>query len=121
MPRICGFGADGQPQPNMAPILHNVIFSLKAGTRCLLVGANGAGKTTLLKILGGKHLVPRDKVQVLKHSPFHDTFLETKGAVAYIGGAWVRDISFAGYNVPLQVSTVLSLGQIEAAGEDSSS
>ena len=104
---LCVVGADGAPLPNAAPILSNLTFSLKAGSRCLLVGSNGAGKTTLLKILAGKHLVARDKVQVLKHSPFHDTFLETSGAVAYIGGSWVRDISFAGYNVPLQVSLVL--------------
>ncbi|CAD7702735.1 unnamed protein product [Ostreobium quekettii] len=95
-------GIDGQPLLNSPPIFRDVSFSLRPGSRCLLVGPNGAGKTTLLKILGGKHLVPRDCVWVLGSSPFHDTALTSSGLLSYIGGAWVRDIAFAGYSVPLQ-------------------
>ncbi len=78
-------------------------ISLPPGSRCLLVGPNGAGKTTLLKILGGKHMVPRDAVTVLGRPPFHDTGLTSSGDLSYLGGNWVRDIAFAGYSIPLQV------------------
>ena len=65
-------------------------------------GANGAGKSTLLRVLAGKHLVPRDSVQLCGASPFHDTWLTVDGALAYIGGTWQKEVAFAGYSVPLQ-------------------
>lgn len=78
-------------------------MSLAPGSRCLLIGPNGAGKTTLLKILGGKHMVPREAVRVLGRPPFHDTELTGCGDLSYLGGNWDRDIAFAGYSIPLQV------------------
>ncbi len=79
-------------------------LSLQPGSRCLLIGANGAGKTTLLKILGGKHMVPREAVSVLQRPPFHDTQLTTCGDLSYVGGNWTHDIAFAGTSIPLTVS-----------------
>lgn len=76
-------------------------LSLQPGSRCLLVGANGAGKTTLLKIIGGKHMIPKDQVLVLGRPPFHDTVLTTSGDLSYVGGNWTRDIAFAGNSIPL--------------------
>jgi ABC-type branched-subunit amino acid transport system ATPase component len=43
-------------------------LALAPGSRCLLIGANGAGKTTLLKILGGKHMIPREQVRAVADS-----------------------------------------------------
>ena len=65
------------------------------------LGANGAGKTTLLKIMGGKHMVPREKVLILGREAFYDTSLTSSGDLSYIGGNWQRDVAFAGYNIPL--------------------
>lgn len=79
-------------------------MQLPKGSTCLLVGANGAGKTTLLKILGGKHMVPKTAVTVLGQPPFHATGISADGRLAYLGGNWDRDIAFAGYSVPLQVT-----------------
>jgi energy-coupling factor transporter ATP-binding protein EcfA2 len=76
---------------------------LQPGSRCLLIGANGAGKTTLLKIIGGKHMIPKDEVLVLGRPPFHDTPLTTSGDLSYVGGNWTRDIAFAGNSIPLTV------------------
>lgn len=58
-------GIDGAPPPGAKPLIQDFNLTLRAGHRCLLVGANGAGKTTLLKILGGKHMVDPDMVRVL--------------------------------------------------------
>lgn len=74
------------------------------GARCLLLGSNGAGKTTLLKVLGGKHMVPKEAVTVLGVPPFHNTDLTASGRLSYLGGNWERDIAFAGYSIPMQVS-----------------
>ena len=78
-------------------------LKLQPGSRCLLIGANGAGKTTLLKILGGKHMIPKNEVLVLGRPPFHDTVLTTSGNLSYVGGNWTRDIAFAGNSIPLTV------------------
>merc|ERR1711865_5465 len=82
-------------------VINGMKMALGPGECCLLLGANGAGKTTLLKVLGGKHMIPRDAVTVLGCPPFHTTGLERTGDLSYIGGAWVRDVAFAGNNVPL--------------------
>ncbi|BBN14360.1 CCR4-NOT complex subunit CAF16 [Marchantia polymorpha subsp. ruderalis] len=96
-------GIDGHPPPGAKPLIEDFSLTLRAGDRCLLVGANGAGKTTLLKILGGKHMVEPDMVRVLGRSAFHDTGLTTSGDLAYLGGEWRRDVAFAGFDVPLQM------------------
>jgi ABC-type multidrug transport system fused ATPase/permease subunit len=96
--------ADGRPVPGVPPLIRNLSFALKPGSRCLLLGANGAGKTTFLKVLGGKHMVPEEQVRILGGSPFHDTMMTTSGDLAYVGGTWSRDIAFAGCSVPLTVS-----------------
>ena len=80
-------------------------MQLLPGQRCLLIGANGAGKSTLLRVLAGRHMVPSGSVRVLGQSPFHDTQLTASGDMSYIGGSWDRDIAFAGYSVPLQVTS----------------
>lgn len=96
-------GIDGAPPPGAKPLIEDFSLTLRAGDRCLLVGANGAGKTTLLKILGGKHMVDPDMVRVLGRSAFHDTALTCSGALAYLGGEWRRDVAFAGFDVSLQM------------------
>eukprot|EP00898_Chlorokybus_atmophyticus_P000064 jgi/Chlat1/1058/Chrsp110S01564 len=85
-----------------ASALSGFTLRLPRGARCLLVGANGAGKSTLLRVLGGRHLVPRDSVRVLGRPAFHDPNLVTSGALVYLGGAWTHDVAYAGSDIPLQ-------------------
>lgn len=99
---------DGRPLAGMAPVVSDMTLQISRGSSCLLIGPNGAGKTTFLKILGGKHMVPEKAVTVLGQPPFHATSLTADGKLAYLGGNWDRDIAFAGYSVPLQVSQTLS-------------
>lgn len=68
------------------PVLRELSIHIESGWRCILVGANGAGKTTLLRILGGKHMVPEDKVRVLGRPAFHDTSLSDE--VEFLGGVF---------------------------------
>ncbi|HET6614021.1 MAG TPA: ATP-binding cassette domain-containing protein [Kofleriaceae bacterium] len=79
--------------------LAGVDLAVKAGSRCLLVGANGAGKTTLLRIIAGKHMVDPAAARVLGRPAFHDTTLADD--VEYLGG------SFA-FDVDVKVSSILS-------------
>lgn len=104
MPNSARF-ADGRPAAGSSPVVQDMSIALPKGSRCLLLGGNGAGKTTLLKVLGGKHMVPKDAVTVLGQPPFHSTSLTASGKLAYLGGEWERDIAFAGYSIPLQVSS----------------
>jgi CCR4-NOT complex subunit CAF16 len=76
------FSYPGDPRPALA----GVELAIAAGSRCLLIGANGAGKSTLLRVLGGRHLVPEDKVRVLGRPAFHDTALAAE--VAALGGVF---------------------------------
>ena len=94
-------GIDGSPIVGSEPLIKGMDLKLKPGSCCLLLGANGAGKTTLLKILGGKHMVPKDKVLIHGRVAFYDTSLTTSGQLSYIGGNWQRDVAFAGYGVTL--------------------
>ena len=94
-------GIDGSPIVGSEPLIKGMDLKLKPGSCCLLLGANGAGKTTLLKILGGKHMVPKDKVLIHGREAFYDTSLTTSGQLSYIGGDWQRDVAFAGYGVTL--------------------
>uniref|UniRef100_A0A7S3XE31 ABC transporter domain-containing protein n=1 Tax=Picocystis salinarum TaxID=88271 RepID=A0A7S3XE31_9CHLO len=94
-------GVDGQPLAGVPPLIQELNLVLPKGSRCLLLGANGAGKTTLLKVIGGKHMVPKDAVHVLGRPAFHDTDLTSSGDLSYIGGQWEREVAFAGYAVPL--------------------
>lgn len=94
-------GLDGRPIRGQPPLITDMNLSLAPGSRCLLIGANGAGKTTLLKILGGKHMVARECVNVLGRPPFHDTALTSCADLSYVGGNWTRDIAFAGMAIPL--------------------
>jgi CCR4-NOT complex subunit CAF16 len=71
-------------------VLRDLHWRVEPGARCLLIGANGAGKTTLLAVLGGRHMVPVDKVRVLGQPAFHDTSLVAR--VAYIGGPFPFDV-----------------------------
>lgn len=71
-------------RPDLPLVLRGAALEVPPGARCLVVGANGAGKTTLLRIIGGKHMVPREAVRVLGRSAFHDTDLAA--AVDYLGG-----------------------------------
>uniref|UniRef100_A0A0D6QXG9 ABC transporter domain-containing protein n=1 Tax=Araucaria cunninghamii TaxID=56994 RepID=A0A0D6QXG9_ARACU len=96
-------GIDGQPPAGAKPLIQDFSLTLRAGDRCLLVGANGAGKTTILKIMGGKHMVDPDMVRVLGRSAFHDTSLTSSGQLCYLGGEWRREVAFAGFDVPLQM------------------
>ncbi len=67
-----------------APIFSRLSFALAPGARCLLLGANGVGKSTLLRLIGGRHMIPRDMVRVLGRPAFEDTRLA--GEVAFLGG-----------------------------------
>eukprot|EP00271_Cylindrocystis_brebissonii_P003722 TRINITY_DN14992_c0_g1_i1.p1 TRINITY_DN14992_c0_g1~~TRINITY_DN14992_c0_g1_i1.p1 ORF type:complete len:340 (-),score=34.14 TRINITY_DN14992_c0_g1_i1:155-1174(-) len=96
-------GIDGTPPPGAKPLITGLTLTLRAGDRCILVGANGAGKTTLLKIIGGKHMVDPSMVRVFGRSAFHDTALESSGILSYLGGDWRREVAFAGFDVPLQM------------------
>jgi CCR4-NOT complex subunit CAF16 len=88
--------------PGTAPQLSDMSLRLPAGARCLLCGSNGSGKTTLLSILAGKCMVDKHAVQVLGRPPFHDTALTCNGDLSFLGSQWRRNVSFAGYDVPLQ-------------------
>jgi CCR4-NOT complex subunit CAF16 len=79
-------------------VLDGIELEIPTGARCLVIGANGAGKTTLLRVLGGKHMVPREVVQVLGASAFHDTWLA--GDVEMLGGNFP-------FEVDLEVQTLL--------------
>ena len=92
---------DGTPIDGQGPLIKEMDLKLKPGSCCLLLGANGAGKTTLLKILGGKHMVPKNKVLIHGREAFYDTNLTSSGQLSYIGGNWQRDVAFAGYGVTL--------------------
>lgn len=81
-------GIDGTPIVGGEPLIKDLDLKLKPGSCCLLLGANGAGKTTLLKILGGKHMVPKNKVLIHGREAFFDTNLTTSGKLSYIGGNW---------------------------------
>jgi CCR4-NOT complex subunit CAF16 len=70
--------------------LDDLHFSLAPGERCLLLGRNGAGKSTLLHVIGGKHMVPDDKVLVLGRPAFHDTSLAAH--VTFLGGPFPFDV-----------------------------
>lgn len=76
-------GLDFRYERDQPLVLDDLEFQLEAGCRCLLVGANGAGKSTLLEILGGRHMVPQERVRVLGSAAFHDTRLARR--VAYVG------------------------------------
>lgn len=83
-PPVVVRGLDFRYAPDQPLVLRDVLFTVEAAARCLLVGRNGAGKSTLLEILAGQHLVPPDAVRVLGLPAFHDTSLA--GRVSYIGG-----------------------------------
>lgn len=57
---------------NGISILSDITLQLPAGARCLLIGANGAGKSTLLRVLAGKRMVTKGKVNVLGYRAFFD-------------------------------------------------
>merc|ERR1711966_117965 len=88
--------------PGCEPAVRDFTLELPAGSRCLLLGANGAGKSTVLRVLAGKNMVPRETITVCGGSPFHDTALTCSGEISYIGGAWTKDVAFAGNDMPLQ-------------------
>lgn len=88
--------------PGTDPQLSDVSITLPKGARCLLCGANGSGKTTLLSVLAGKSMVGQEVVKVLGRPPFHDTALTCNGELSFLGAQWRRNVSFAGYDVPLQ-------------------
>ena len=66
------------------PVLHRVSFTLRAGARCLWLGAHGAGKSTLLRLIAGRHMLGHDLVRVLGRPAFHDASLSRD--VAFLGG-----------------------------------
>lgn len=71
-------------------VLADLHLDVATGSRLLLVGANGAGKSTLLSVLGGRHLIPEERVRILGRPAFHDTALA--GEVALLGGAFPFDV-----------------------------
>lgn len=43
-------GIDGAPPPGAKPLIQDFSLTLRAGDRCLLVGANGAGSVVLKSV-----------------------------------------------------------------------
>ncbi|CAN6708908.1 unnamed protein product [Malus baccata var. baccata] len=48
-------------------------------------------------------MVEPHMVRVLGRSAFHDTALTGSGDLSYLGGEWRRDVTFAGFDVPIQM------------------
>ncbi|WP_396668663.1 ABC transporter ATP-binding protein [Microbacterium sp. R86528] len=51
--RVVTFGRRGRTHREVFDSLHDVSFSIRAGTTVGLMGPNGSGKSTLLKLIGG--------------------------------------------------------------------
>ncbi|MEV8266694.1 ABC transporter ATP-binding protein [Microbacterium sp. NPDC076911] len=51
--RVVTFGRRGRTHREVFDSLHDVTFSIRAGTTVGLMGPNGSGKSTLLKLIGG--------------------------------------------------------------------
>src|SRR3954471_6057962 len=64
-------------------VLGGVSLDVAPGRRVLVIGANGAGKTTLLRIIGGKHMVAGETVQVVRMAAFHEPRLA--GGMDFLG------------------------------------
>jgi CCR4-NOT complex subunit CAF16 len=80
-------------------VLGGVSLDVAPGRRVLVIGANGAGKTTLLRIIGGKHMVAGETVQVLGMSAFHDPRLTSR--MEFLGGRFP-------FEVDLRVDEILA-------------
>lgn len=91
----------GEKREKKKVVLQHLTFSLRTGSRCLLIGNNGCGKSTLLKIIAGRHLTkPDSAVTVLGLNAYRDTRLNFHRA--YLDVEWgMRIVPFAGGNVPL--------------------
>ena len=98
--------------------LKDVSLALPAGSRTLLLGANGAGKSTLMSVVGGKHMVEKDKARVLGRPAFHDTSLSTE--VSLLTGNWTHTVAFVGHNVPYQAMEVSRLIESHSTNVDPS-
>jgi CCR4-NOT complex subunit CAF16 len=94
------FAYRGEPRE----VLGGVSLDVAPGRRVLMIGANGAGKTTLLRIIGGKHMVDAETVQVLGMSAFHDPRLTRR--MEFLGGRFP-------FEVDLRVDEILAR-QLEA-------
>ena len=96
--------------------LAEISMQLPKGARCMLIGANGAGKSTLMNVIGGKHMVDEDCVQVLGKSAFHDT--TSQADLALLTGNWTQTVNFVGHNIPYQAMEVSTLIASASAGVD---
>lgn len=52
------------------PVFEGVDLQVPAHARCLVLGCNGVGKSTLLRLIAGKHLIQKGKIDVLGKDPF---------------------------------------------------
>jgi CCR4-NOT complex subunit CAF16 len=96
-------------QPSLPAVLRQVELTIEHGERWLLVGANGAGKTTLLRLIGGKHLVPPDRLRVLGRPAFHDTSLVAQRA--FLGGPFPLDVDIRVAEILAGIDSVDSVRQ----------
>lgn len=73
--------------------LSNIDVQLKKGDKLLLVGPNGAGKSTLLKILAGKKLVRRGRIELFGVNPFdlRSNFMLNDKTIVYLGTEWANN------------------------------
>jgi CCR4-NOT complex subunit CAF16 len=61
-----------------SPLFRGLKLEIPEGSLTLLVGANGSGKSTLLRLIGGHHLLDREKLLVFGRSPFFDLSLSSE-------------------------------------------
>ncbi|MDU0478790.1 ABC transporter ATP-binding protein [Staphylococcus chromogenes] len=90
-----------------AAVLHDVSFTLSAGTATALLGDNGAGKSTILKAILGLSDVLAGRIEVLGATPRR----RPRGSVGYVPQHIDAELSF-----PISAIDVVALGLVPELG-----